>query len=124
MSIGIASLMHALYTELLEWPEDSILGEVAATHPEHLQAIERLFVSDQPYGEPRDNPCAPTYLPLQIQRFQLAQYGMDNFKPKSTDWLRVTLFQGAPRVGDLDGGEFDDAWVLPPLPGAQVGGNP
>ena len=41
---------------------------------------------------------ATSYLPLQIQRFQLAMYGMDEFKPKSTDWLRVTLFQGAPRL--------------------------
>ena len=78
-----------------------MLGEVAAMRPEHLLAIERLFISDQPYGEPRDNACSDSYLPLQIQRLQLAQYGMDNFKPKSTDWLRVTLFQGAPRLGDL-----------------------
>ena len=42
-------------------------------------------------------------------------YGMDNFKPKSTDWLRVTLFQGAPRLADLDGCITDD-WVLPVRP--------
>ncbi len=116
MSIGIASAMRALADALHTWPADSPLGEVAAMHPEHLYAIERLFVSDQRYGEPRDNPCTTDYLPLQIQRFQLAQYGMDNFKPKSTDWLRVTLFQGAPRVGDLGGAAYGDDWVLPPLP--------
>lgn len=43
-------------------------------------------------------------------------YGMDNFKPKSTDWLRVTLFQGAPRLDDLGPNTTDD-WVLPPRPG-------
>ena len=121
MSIGVASAMRALADELAGWPDDAPLGEVAAMHPEHLQAIERLFVSDQPYGEPRDNPCVTTYLPLQIQRFQLAQYGMDNFKPKSTDWLRVTLFQGAPRVTDLTTGTYGDDWVLPPLPQATEG---
>ena len=46
-------------------------------------------------------------------------YGMDNFKPKSTDWLRVTLFQGAPRLGDL-GNDTGDEWVLPPRPGRQA----
>ena len=44
-------------------------------------------------------------------------YGMDNFKPKSTDWLRVTLFQGAPRVGDLGMDDAADDWVLPARPG-------
>lgn len=118
MGIDIATRMAALHTELLSWPAESYLGEIAATQPHHVHAIERLFASDQPYGEPRDNSCADEYLPLQIQRFQLAQYGMDNFKPKSTDWLRVTLFQGAPRFGDIGvgTGEFADDWVLPPLP--------
>ena len=64
----------------------------------------------------RDSPCADGYLPLQVQRLQLAQYGMDNFKPKSTDWLRVTLFQGAPRFQDLADGTFDDGWMMPALP--------
>jgi hypothetical protein len=78
-------------------------------------AVERLHASDRRYGEPRDNACCADYLPLQIQRFQLAMYGMDNYKPKSTDWLRVTLFQGAPRLGDM-GPDVTDDWVLPPRP--------
>ena len=79
--------------------------------------------------------CDRDHLPLQLQRFQLAMYGMDNFKPKSTDWLRVTLFQGAPRLADLADGiaragsardaftneAFTDTWVLPPRPGQQAG---
>lgn len=118
MGIDVATRMSALYREMTSWPDDSVLGEVAATMPAHLHAIERLFASDQPYGEPRDNACSDDYLPLQIQRMQLAQYGMDNWKPKSTDWLRVTLFQGAPRFGDIGPGTgvFVDDWVLPPLP--------
>ena len=76
-------------------------------------------VSDRAYTEPRDNACSPHYLPLLLQRFQLAMYGMDNFKPKSTDWLRVTLFQGAPRPSDL-GNDTGDDWVLPPRPGRQA----
>ena len=80
--------------------------------PEHHLAAERLSLSDRAYTEPRDNACSPRYLPLLLQRFQLAIYGMDNFKPKSTDWLRVTLFQGAPRLSGL-GIDTGDDWVLP-----------
>lgn len=90
-------------------------------HPGHRFAHERLLLSDRPYGEPRDNVCARNHLPLQLQRFQLAMYGMDNFKPKSTDWLRVTLFQGAPRLADL-AAEPHDGWVLPARPGQHTGG--
>ncbi len=77
--------------------------------------MKRLLGSDQPYGEPRDNACAAGFLPLELQRFQLAMYGMDNFSPKSTDWLRVTLFQGAPRIDDLSPTTTDD-WVWPQRP--------
>jgi hypothetical protein len=94
---------------------DEPVAAVLADHPEHRAALERLVASDRRYGEPRDNTCATSYLPLQIQRFQLAQYGMDEFKPKDTDWLRVTLFQGAPRLAEL-GPDTTDDWVLPARP--------
>lgn len=117
MAIDIAGNMRALAAEFAGRPAELTLGELLIDEPAHLHAIERLFVSDQPYGEPRDNPCSDGYLPLQVQRLQLAQYGMDNFKPKSTDWLRVTLFQGAPRLRDLvRNNDFDDGWMMPPLP--------
>lgn len=121
VAIDVALRMVALRrTLLLDWTADALLSEVTARHPEHLLAIERLIASDRPYGEPRDNTCAAEYLPLQVQRLQLAMYGMDNFKPKSTDWLRVTLFQGAPRCADLTNGLLDD-WVFPALPAAAQG---
>ena len=98
------------------YDDTTLIHHVLNEHPEHRLAAERLGVSDRAYGEPRDNACSAHYLPLLLQRFQLAMYGMDNFKPKSTDWLRVTLFQGAPRISDLDAGTSDD-WVLPARPG-------
>ena len=42
-------------------------------------------------------------------------YGMDNFKAQSTDWVRVTLFQGAPRITELCSDTSDD-WVWPQQP--------
>jgi hypothetical protein len=43
-------------------------------------------------------------------------YGMENYKPKSTDWLRVTLFQGAPRADEVATAAIDD-WTFPARPG-------
>ncbi len=120
VTIDVAGRMQALAHALELAAPDETVGDVVARNPELLFAVHRLAVSDQRYGEFHDDACAAGYLPLQVQRFQLAFYGMDNFKPKSTDWLRVTLFQGAPRAEDLANGCNDD-WVLPPRPTTRAG---
>ena len=116
VAIDVALRLWRLRAALDGYDDTVPIHRVLREHPEHRLAAERLSVSDRAYTEPRDNACSPHYLPLLLQRFQLAMYGMDNFKPKSTDWLRVTLFQGAPRLSDL-GVDADDDWVLPPRPG-------
>lgn len=120
ITIDVALRLWRLARRLGEVPDDTPIQEVLHAEPEHRLAVSRLM-HGHPYGEPRDNACARDYMPLMVQRFQLATYGMDNFKPKSTDWLRVTLFQGAPRVADLatsDRGPETaiDRWTWPPRP--------
>ena len=115
VAIDFALRIHRLSRSAQARPADQTITELLAAEPEHRLGVERVVASIDPYGEPRDNRCSPEYLPLLVQRFQLAMYGMDNFKPKSTDWLRVTLFQGAPRLDDLAAGPSDD-WVLPARP--------
>ncbi len=124
VALRIARLRDAVTADTGD--PDRPIGDLLDEQPEHRLAVRRLATASDPYGEPRDNVCSANYLPLQMQRFQLAQYGMDHFKPKSTDWLRVTLNQGAPRVADLnacsaspDGPSLDDAWPLPPRPDTQ-----
>ncbi len=120
--IDIALRIDRLRTVLEGCAPDETLSSVLARFPEQRCAVERLLMSDRTYGEPRDNPCDRNYLPLQLQRLQLAMYGMDNFKPKSTDWLRVTFFQGAPRAADFAdagagaGAAFADDWIFPVRP--------
>ncbi|MEC8947473.1 MAG: hypothetical protein VX897_04015, partial [Actinomycetota bacterium] len=120
VAVDVAIRLWRFKQTLSERDGDEPVVGVLADHPDHRAALERLVASDRRYGEPRDNTCALDDLPLQIQRFQLAQYGMDEFKPKSTDWLRVTLFQGAPRLAEL-GSDTTDDWVRPARPTA--GGN-
>ena len=118
VAVDVALRLWRFGRALADRDADEPVAGVLADHPDHRAALERLVASDRRYGEPRDNTCAAGYLPLQIQRFQLAQYGMDEFKPKSTDWLRVTLFQGAPRLAEL-GPDTTDDWVLPARPAAR-----
>jgi hypothetical protein len=116
VAIDVALRVRRLGQALGGWADDSLVADLIRQQPEHALAARRVVGSDKRYCEPRDNACAMGYLPLQLQRFQLAFYGMDNFKPKSTDWLRVTLFQGAPRITDLGTDAMTDVWVLPPRP--------
>lgn len=117
VAIDIAMRVWRLRQALQGSDSTDTLAAFLSRHPQHRHAVERVVVSDVAYGEPRDNVCDAAFLPLQLQRFQLAMYGMDNFKPKSTDWLRVTLYQGAPRLADLtDSSSFTDRWALPPRP--------
>ena len=120
LTIDVALRLWHLRRDLADVADDVTASDFQAGYPEHRFAVERLGFAHLDYAEPRDNVCSATHLPLQLQRFQLATYGMDDFKPKSTDWLRVTLFHGAPRVGDLGTVDLDDRWVLPERPRTAV----
>ena len=117
VAIDVALRIHRLRQTLSALSDDTTVGELLERWPVHRRAVERVQNHRGRYSEPRDNPCAARYLPLQLQRFQLAMYGMDDFTPKSTDWLRVTLNQGAPRFADL-GPDMTDEWALPARPSA------
>jgi hypothetical protein len=93
------------------------VGTFLLDNPQHWGIVERIqSVEGLPYTEARVNPLADDFLPLDLQRFQLALYGMENFNPQSTDWLRVTLFGGAPTVADVMAGVPVDDWLFVPRP--------
>lgn len=116
--LGIARDVHALAGDLRRCAREWTLAEFLLAHPWHRGALDRVQgLSDVVYGEARVNPLAADFLPLDLQRFQLAVYGMENFSPMSTDWLRVTLFAGAPRASDICAG-VDDDWLFSPKPAA------
>ena len=117
--IDISLRINKLLGDLHKADERISAGEFLHSFPEHGIAVKRLLDDSGPYSEPRENVCDFKHLPLNLQRFQLAMYGMDNFSPQSTDWLRVTLFQGAPRVSET-GSKDPDKWILPRQPGGLV----
>ena len=115
LPIDIALRLKKLIQDLEATNEETAVNEFLHSYPEHGIAINRILCDFGPYSEPRDNVCDFEHLPLNLQRFQLAMYGMDNFSPQSTDWLRVTLFQGAPRVFEISSTDSDN-WILPKQP--------
>ncbi|MFF3494564.1 hypothetical protein ACFYWS_24790 [Streptomyces sp. NPDC002795] len=92
--------------------DDRPVADFLLSHPWHRAAVARVqSLAGLPYAEVRANLLARDFLPLHVQRFQLALYGMDNYSPQSTDWLRVTLFCGAPRPSDIAAGREHD-WLF------------
>lgn len=113
----IARRVSALAADLRQFPASSSVAAFLRVYPGHRFAVARVQRT-QPYmyGELRDSLIDGEFLPLSTQRFQLATYGMNNFSPQSTDWLRVTLFSGAPRALDIRDGTDDDDWLFPTAP--------
>ncbi len=90
-------------------------------YPRYKGIIRRIqSLADYPYSEIRDNLIGADCLPINILRCKLAFFGASKFDPKSKLWTRITLFQGAPLVEDLDmlssKRPFSDDWYFPVAP--------
>ncbi len=114
--VDIARAVHGLYTDLRGFAGTRTVADFLVDFPWHRGTVARVQgLATVPYGEVRTNLLARDFLPLNLQRFQLAMYGMENYVPQSTDWLRVTLYSGAPRASDVAAGTDDD-WMFLPKP--------
>ncbi|MBG0741535.1 hypothetical protein IV500_19410 [Paeniglutamicibacter antarcticus] len=113
----VARRINTLTADLAAFPDGASVAEFLLAHPDDRFAAERIQqTKDYRYGDVQDNLVDAQFLPLSTQRFQLATYGMNNFSPQSTDWVRVTLFSGAPRVAEVMSGTDDDDWLFPLAP--------
>lgn len=120
MPIGIARAVTELRADLRACDPDLPVGDLLVERPWRIGTVERIEgLGGHAYAEARVNPLSSRFIPLDLQRFQLACYGMDNFDPQSTDWLRVTLYGGAPRAEDVAAG-VDDDWLFAPRPAASA----
>jgi hypothetical protein len=93
------------------------VGALLLAEPELRTAAARVQSCAQlPYAEVRDNLLARDFLPLQLQRFQLAMFGACEYVPQSTDWVRVTLMNGTPSARELPVSGPYDHDLFPSLP--------
>lgn len=120
-AVNIAEEVWQLRELLRSLPGDQSIAEFLIAYPHARAAVGRVqTVGPLPYGELHLNLRSSAFIPLDPQRAQLAIYGMENYNPQSTDWLRVTLLSGAPRVSDINSGLTDDRWMFPLRPGSEV----
>lgn len=80
--VGIARDTAELLDDLRNVPDDLSVGAFLLDYPQHWGIVERIqSVRALRYAEARVNPLSGDFIPLDLQRFQLALYGMENFNP-------------------------------------------
>lgn len=112
---------HAAICEFLEDNPQAKVVDFLLTKPRHKEIIRRVqtLVKDT-YGDIHANLWHQDMKPMHLLRTKLAFFGASRFDPKSDRWVRITLFQGAPLVEELnaepqDLGHFDN-WGFPLQP--------
>ncbi|WP_433887198.1 hypothetical protein [Pseudomonas vranovensis] len=119
MQLGIARNIqrcyHALLAHLRAHPGE-LTAHFLIAQPAFKGTVRRLQgMALCAYGEIRANLLARDMLPIHLLRCKLAFFGAGKFDPKSSRWVRITLFQGAPLVSEI-GQPFADDWNFAVMP--------
>lgn len=102
-------------TDLAEHPT-ALVAEFLLRYPDLRGIVRRVqSMGETAYGDIQDNLLAESCLPIDMLRCKLSFFGASKFDPKSSLWVRITLFQGAPLVEEI-GPDFVDDWFLPTSP--------
>ena len=90
--------------------------ELLLEEPRFKGIVRRIqSMAQTSYGEIRQNLLAADMRPMDLLRCKLSFFGATKFDPRSSRWVRITLFQGAPLLEDI-GGPFEDDWFMPAMP--------
>ncbi|NBA96721.1 hypothetical protein [Pseudomonas sp. R5(2019)] len=119
MQLGIARNIQRCHAAVLhhqrQYPFD-LTAHFLIAQPAFKGTVRRLQgMATCAYGEIRANLLAHDMLPIHLLRCKLAFFGAGKFDPKSSRWVRITLFQGAPLVSEI-GQPFDDDWNFALMP--------
>ncbi|MGS2744972.1 hypothetical protein ACU6TU_15470 [Halomonas sp. LS-001] len=117
---------HAAICEFLEETPRAKVVDFLLAKPRHKEIIRRVqtLVKDT-YGDIHANLWHQDMKPMQLLRTKLAFFGASRFDPKSDRWVRITMFQGAPLVEELNAEPEDlsdfDNWSFPLQPQLENG---
>jgi hypothetical protein len=118
MPLAIGYQVAGLYGALAALSPEELDEKVAAflmMSPAHRGIVRRVqSLAGLPFAEVRDNLLSADCLAVDLLRCKLAMFGASKFDPKSDRWIRITLFQGAPLIGE-GSGDPDD-WLFPHFP--------
>lgn len=119
MALGVAYAVRKCYDQLCEYIHKNPRQTTARfmVHRPKLRGIVRRIQSMNRciYGDIQANLLDRNIVPMHLLRAKLAFFGVGKFDPRSTLWVRNTMFQGAPLLEDI-GKTFNDDWFMPVAP--------
>lgn len=120
MPLDIARQVRRCYDRLQayrrNYGDDASVIDLLLSEPGERGIIRRIqSMSKTSMGEIRANLLDRDLLPMHLLRCKLAFFGATKFDPRSSRWVRITLFQGAPLLEEI-GEPFENDWFMPLMP--------
>ena len=102
LPLCVADQVQALVRDLQSWREDATVADFLLAHPTHRQVLRRIQLAEaHPYAEIQDNLIDAAMLPIDLLRCKLSFFGATKFDPRSSRWVRISLFQDSPFPHEL-----------------------
>ncbi len=108
--LAIARDIKRLYETLSISKNSSTIAKFLSNNSNLRHVVRRAFIIEKfPYSEIQDNTIGHSIIPIDMLRLKLSFFGALKFDPRSSKWLRICMFQGAPLPEELK--NYDDHWV-------------
>jgi hypothetical protein len=121
---------YSAVAEFLENNPKALTIDFLLAKPKFMESIRRIqTMATTAYGEIQGNLWHRDMKPMHLLRAKLSFLGANRFDPRGDRWVRVTFFQGAPLINELNGEPkdlfaFDDwSYALAPTH-SEIGGLP
>ena len=117
--------VHGALAAFLEENPQALSIDFLLAEPAHMECVRRIqTMAATQYGEIRANLWHRDMKPMHLLRTKLSFLGANRFDPRGDRWVRVTFFQGAPLIAELNSEPADlmafDDWsyaLAPTCPG-------
>ncbi|EAR53695.1 hypothetical protein SKA34_04480 [Photobacterium sp. SKA34] len=117
LPLDIGRQVNRLYHVLQSCQSDTSLAEFLLQHPQYRAITRRVWtLGNREMGDIQMNVLRKDALPMHLLRCKLAMFGATKFDPRSDRWVRVTFYQGAPLLGEINDPEYTDTWIFPTMP--------
>jgi len=124
LSLAVAPRVKRTYGKISRYLEQnprSLTVEFLMAEPTFVDIVRRIqTMAGTAFGEIRANLWHRDMRPIHLLRTKLSFLGANRFDPRGERWVRVTFFQGAPLIEELNNEPADltafDDWSFPLAP--------
>jgi hypothetical protein len=120
LPLDIGRQAYYLYRALEQQSQEMSIAQFLLHSPQYRAIARRVWtLGNRVMGDIQMNVLHKQSLPMHLLRCKLAIFGATKFDPRSDRWVRVTFFQGAPLLDEIDDENYQDNWIFPLLPSEQ-----